>query len=160
MAPFSWLDHSIHNLFATYSNINTGLIFSGTLFILIFAYMVRFLAVALGNIQSGMLNIHESLDDASKSLGLSPWQSITRVHLPLLRPSLISAALLVFVDTLKELPATLVLRPFNFNTLAVKSFELANDEQLANAAPSVITIVLIGLIPVILLNFYMQRSQN
>src|SRR5690554_3764135 len=96
----------------------------------------------------------------SKSLGLTPWQSIVRIHLPLLRPSLISAALLVFVDTLKELPATLVLRPFNFNTLAVKSFELANDEQLANAAPSVITIVLIGLIPVILLNFYMQRSQN
>lgn len=160
MAPFSWLDHAIHDFFENYSDINTGLLLSGTLFILVFAYMVRFLAVALGNIQSGLLNIHESLDDAAKSLGYSPWQSITRIHLPLLRPSLISAALLVFVDTLKELPATLVLRPFNFNTLAVKSFELANDEQLANAAPSVITIVLIGLIPVILLNTFMQRRQN
>ena len=160
MAPFSWLDHSIHDFFEKHSEISTGLIFSGTLFILIFAYIVRFLAVALGNIKSGLLNIHQSIDDAAKSLGLTPWQSIVRIHLPLLRPSLISAALLVFVDTLKELPATLVLRPFNFNTLAVKSFELANDEQLANAAPSVITIVLIGLIPVILLNFYMQRSQN
>lgn len=160
MAPFSWLDHSIHNVLESYSNISTGLLFSGTLFIVVFAYMVRFLAVALGNIQSGLLNIHNHLDDASKSLGFSPWQSIKKVHLPLLRPSLISAALLVFVDTLKELPATLVLRPFNFNTLAVKSFELANDEQLANAAPSVITIVLIGLIPVILLNTFMQRNQH
>lgn len=160
MAPFSWLDHSIHDFFQKHSDISTGLLFSGTLFILIFAYMVRFLAVALGNIRSGLANIHPNLDDAAKSLGYSPWQSMTKIHLPLLRPSLISAALLVFVDTLKELPATLVLRPFNFNTLAVKSFELANDEQLANAAPSVITIVLIGLIPVILLNTFMQRRQN
>lgn len=160
MAPFSWLDHSIHDFFQKHSEITTGLLFSGTLFILIFAYIVRFLAVALGNIRSGLLNIHQNLDDAAKSLGYSPWQSMTKIHLPLLRPSLISAALLVFVDTLKELPATLVLRPFNFNTLAVKSFELANDEQLANAAPSVITIVLIGLIPVILLNTFMQRRRN
>ena len=159
MAPFSWLDHAIHNALKPYQ-INTGLLLSGTLFIVIFAYTVRFLAVALGNIQSGLENIHPNLDDSAKSLGLNPWQSIFTVHIPLLRPAIISAALLVFVDTLKELPATLVLRPFNFNTLAVKSYELANDEQLANAAPAVITIVLIGLIPVILLNKLMQNSKS
>jgi iron(III) transport system permease protein len=100
------------------------------------------------------------MDEASRTLGLTPLQTVLKVHLPLLKPSLISAALLVFVDTLKELPATLVLRPFNFNTLAVRSYELANDEQLANAAPAVITIVLAGLLPVILLNASMRNKQR
>ena len=82
------------------------------------------------------------------------------MHLPILKTSIVTSALLVFVDTLKELPATLVLRPFNFNTLAVRSYELANDEQLANAAPTVITIVLAGLIPVILLNASLRKADK
>lgn len=160
MIPFSAMDHGINDFFERHFDISTGLLLSGSLFILVFAYLVRFLAVALGNLQAGFLNIHQHMHEASQSLGMNAWQTIYKVHLPLLRPSLLSAALLVFVDTLKELPATLVLRPFNFNTLAVRSYELANDEQLANAAPAVITIVLVGLLPVILLNASMAKKDK
>jgi iron(III) transport system permease protein len=160
MIPFAAADHAMDSFFRTHFNFSSGLLLSGTLFILVFAYLVRFLAVSIGNVQTGLLGIHAHLDDAAKSLGMNASKTVTKVHLPLLRSSLLSAALLVFVDTLKELPATLVLRPFNFNTLAVRSYELANDEQLANAAPAVITIVLAGLIPVILLNASMRQKSH
>ena len=151
MVPFAKLDHLIHDQAAQFG-IQTGLIFSGSLFIVVFAYLIRFLAVSLGNIQSAMQTITPHIDEAAQTLGEKTNGIIYRIHLPLLKNSLLASGLLVFVDTLKELPATMALRPFNFNTLAVRSFELANDEQLANAAPSVIAIVLVGLIPVILLN--------
>jgi iron(III) transport system permease protein len=160
LIPFAAFDHSLNNLAEKYFGQSTGLLLSGSLFIVVFAYLVRFLAVALNNLQSGFLNIHQHMDEASRSLGQSAWQTVKRVHLPLLRPSLLSAALLIFVDTLTELPATLVLRPFNFNTLAVRSYELANEEQLANAAPAVITIVIAGLLPVILLNASMRDKHR
>ena len=158
MLPFAQLDHAINAFMQHQLGVETGLIFSGTLIILVFAYLIRFLAVSLGSIEASMQTIKPEYDEAARSLGEKTPRIITRIHLPLLRASLLSSALLVFVDTLKELPATLALRPFNFNTLAVRSFELASDEQLANAAPAVITIVLAGLIPVILLNASMNKQ--
>lgn len=106
---------------------------SGSLFTVLFAYQVRFLAVSLQTVEAGLGTITPSLDQAGRSLGLSSLGVLRRIHLPLLRSSLLTAVLLVFVDVLKELPATLILRPFNFNTLAVRAYELASDERLADA---------------------------
>jgi iron(III) transport system permease protein len=103
--------------------------------------------------------IKPSMDHAARSQGLTPLQTLRRVHVPLLRGSVLTAMLLVFVDVLKELPATLILRPFDFNTLAVRTYELASDERLADAAPSALAIVLVGLLPVIILTRQSRRTE-
>jgi iron(III) transport system permease protein len=123
----------------------------------LFAYLVRFLSVSLHTLQAGFQRLSPSLDEAARSLGYSPRRVMWRIHLPLLRGSLLTALLLVFVDVLKELPATLVLRPFNFNTLAVRAFEMASDERLMDAALPSLAIVLIGLAPVIVLSRQMLK---
>ncbi len=160
LIPFAWLDNSLDARMRDWFGVSTGLLLSGTLFALIFAYLVRFLAVALQTVESGLGKIRPAIDDASRSLGLAPGQTLWRVHIPMLRGSLLTAALLVFVDVLKELPATLILRPFNFNTLAVRAYELAADERLADSGPAALTIVLAGLIPVILLSRAITRSRQ
>lgn len=147
----SWLDIKINGVTEAWFDVSVGLILSGTLFALVLAYCIRFLAVAMHNIDTGMARIKPSIDDAAKSLGQSPLNILKRIHLPLLKTSVFSALLLVFVDVLKELPATLILRPFNFNTLAVKTFEIASDERLMEAALPALAIVLVGIIPVVLL---------
>lgn len=152
IVPLAWLDHRIINFVRYYTGHNLGLIFSGTLFALLFAYTVRFMAVSLGAVQNGLDKIKPSMDMAGRSLGLSPYKVLRQIHLPLLKGSVLTAVLIVFVDVLKELPATFVLRPFNFNTLAVRAFELASDERLIDAAPASLMIVLVGLVPVILLS--------
>lgn len=152
IVPLAWLDHRIIDLVTYYSGEKIGLVFSGTLFALLFAYTVRFMAVSLGAVQNGLGKIKPSMDMAGRSLGMSPFKVLTRIHIPLLKGSVLTAMLIVFVDVLKELPATLVLRPFNFNTLAVRAFELASDERLVDAAPASLMIVLVGLVPVILLS--------
>ncbi len=152
MIPFAWLDNTLDTWMRAHFGWSSGLLLSGTLIALLFAYMVRFLAVALQTVEAGLGKIRPSMDDAARVLGHSPSQVLKRVHMPILRGSLITAMLLVFVDVLKELPATLVLRPFNFNTLAVRTYELAADERLADAASASLTIVLAGIIPVILLS--------
>lgn len=152
IVPLAWLDHRIINFVRYYTGHNLGLIFSGTLFALLFAYTVRFMAVSLGAVQNGLGKIKPSMDMAGRSLGLSPYKVLRQIHLPLLKGSVLTAVLIVFVDVLKELPATFVLRPFNFNTLAVRAFELASDERLIDAAPASLMIVLVGLVPVILLS--------
>ncbi len=141
-------------------DISTGLLFSGTLCAVLFAYLVRFLSVSLHTLQAGFQRISPALDEAARSLGYRPHQMTARIHLPLLRGSLLTALLLVFVDVLKELPATLVLRPFNFNTLAVRAFEMASDERLMDAALPSLAIVLIGLAPVIVLSRQMRRRSD
>ena len=118
---------------------------------LLLAYLIRFMAVAYGPLESSLARIRPSLPQASRSLGVGGPQLFFRVYLPLLVPGALSAALLVFVDVLKELPATLILRPFNFNTLAVRTYELASDERLADAALPAMAIVLVSLLPVMLL---------
>ncbi len=151
MIPFAWFDNQLDAWLQAQFQLSTGLLLSGTVAALVFAYIVRFLSVALQSIESGLAKIRPSIDDAARSLGEPPLRVLGRVHMPILRSSLVTALLLVFVDVLKELPATLILRPFNFNTLAVRTYELASDERLADAAAPALAIVLIGLIPVILL---------
>ena len=136
-----------------------GLIFSGTLFALLFAYLVRFLAIGLQTVESGLAKIRHSMDDAARSLGCSPRAVLTRIHAPLMRGSVLTAGLIVFVDVMKELPATLILRPFDFNTLAVRAFELASDERLADSSTAALSIVLVGLAPVVLLSHVISRSR-
>ena len=160
LIPFAWLDRGIDAWMQATLGISTGLILSGTLAALVFAYLVRFLAVALQTVEAGLGKIRPSMDEAGRSLGYRPGEVLRRVHIPMLRGSLLTALLLVFVDVLKELPATLVLRPFNFNTLAVRVYELAADERLADCGPAALSIVLAGLLPVILLSRSITRSRD
>jgi iron(III) transport system permease protein len=159
MIPFAWVDNSIDAWMRATFGISTGLLLSGTLTALVFAYLVRFLAVSLQTVESGLGKIRPSMDEAGRSMGLTPGRVLTRIHMPMLQGSLLTALLLVFVDVLKELPATLILRPFNFNTLAVRAYELASDERLADSAPAALTIVAAGLIPVIILSRSITRSR-
>ncbi len=132
--------------------IATGLIVSGTSAAIIFAYVVRFFAIAHGSQDAGMTKVHTHLDEAARSLGRTPVGVLRDIHLPLLRPALGAGALLVFVDSMKELPATLLLRPFNFDTLATHVYTLASLDLFEEAAPAALMIVVIGLVPVLVLN--------
>jgi iron(III) transport system permease protein len=151
MIPFAWMDNTLDGWLQRTLGVSSGLLISGTLGALVFAYVVRFLAVSLQSVEAGLTRIRPAIDESARSLGQTPLGVLRRIHLPMLRTSLLSALLLVFVDVLKELPTTLILRPFNFNTLAVRAHELASDERLAEAALPALAIVLIGLLPVILL---------
>ena len=160
LIPFTWLDRHLGRWFAILSDTDPGLLLSGTITILVFAYLVRFLALSLNTVDAGLAKIKPSMDEAGRSLGLGSFSLLRRVHVPILRGSLLTAVLLVFVDVLKELPATLILRPFNFNTLAVRTFELANEERLADAAFPALAIVLAGIIPVIILSRAISQSRS
>ena len=157
--PFAWLDNRIDDWSTSQFDFSTGLLLSGTLFALIFSYLVRFLAVSVGAVESSLGKIKPSMDEAARSMGMKLFDVLKRIHIPLMRTSLLTALLLVFVDILKELPATLLLRPFNFNTLAVRAYELAADERLADASSAAIMIVLAGLIPVILLSITITKNR-
>jgi iron(III) transport system permease protein len=159
LVPLAWLDNQIDAWLRAHLGLASGLLLSGTLFVLVYAYLVRFLAVSISTVEAGLAKIQPSLDEAAHSLGASPAGVLARVHVPIMRGTLCTAALLVFVDVLKELPATLLLRPFNFNTLAVRTYELANEERLAEAACPALAIVLAGIIPVILLSRASARSR-
>ena len=159
LIPLAWLDHRLMDVFDSLGWGSSGLLLSGSLVALLFAYTVRFLAVALGSVQSGLEKIKPSLDHAGRSMGHSPLDILRKIHVPLMRSSILTAILIVFVDVLKELPATLILRPFNFNTLAVRAYELASDERLVDAAPASIMIVLVGLIPVLMLHASIARRR-
>ena len=160
LIPFTWLDRHLGRWFAKLSDTDPGLLLSGTITILVFAYLVRFLALSLNTVDAGLAKIKPSMDEAGRSLGLGSFSLLRRVHVPILRGSLLTAVLLVFVDVLKELPATLILRPFNFNTLAVRTYELANEERLADAAFPALAIVLAGTIPVIILSRAISQSRS
>lgn len=157
--PFAWLDNTFDSFMREHFDVSTGLILSGTLFALMFAYLVRFLAVSLQTVESGLDKIKPSMDDAARSLGMKPRESLFKVHMPLMKGSLLTALLIVFVDVMKELPATLILRPFNFNTLAVRAFELASDERLADSSSAALMIVMVGLLPVIYLSRSISQSR-
>ena len=159
LIPFAWLDTQINQWSQTVLGMKLGLLLSGSLFILLFAYNVRFLAVSLQTVEAGLGKIKPTLDNAGRSLGLSPHAVLWKLHMPLMKGSLLTAVLLVFVDVLKELPATLILRPFNFNTLAVRTYELASDERLAEAGLPALMIVATGIIPVILLSRSISSSR-
>lgn len=160
MIPFAWLDKLLNQFLNPLFDTRLGLVFSGTLFALIFAYVVRFLTVAKHSVDAGLERIRPSMDEAARNLGFHPNQVLQKIHIPLLKGSVLSAILLVFVDVMKELPATLILRPFNFNTLAVKTYELASDERLADAALPAISIVVTGLIPIIFLAYSIDKQKG
>ena len=157
--PFAWFDKKIDSLMNSYFGISSGLILSGTIFAIMFAYVVRFLAVSLQTVESGLEKIKPSMDDAARSLGYRPREALMKVHIPLLKSSSLTALMIVFVDVMKELPATLILRPFDFNTLAVRTFELASDERLADSSLSALAIVLAGLLPVIYLSQTISKTR-
>ena len=152
LIPLAGLDNRIDALFRSLFGISTGLLISGTMAALIYAYVIRFLGVAVGGIEAGLERVSPNLDAAARALGETALSTLWRVHLPLLLPALGAAGLLVFVDTLKELPATLLLRPFNFETLSTHVYGFAALEQIEGAALGALTIVLAGLVPLILLH--------
>ena len=158
--PLAWFDNQLDGAMRNIFDISTGLIFSGTLFALMFGYLIRFLAVSLQSVESGYSKISPRIDEAARSLGTQRKELLFKIHLPMLKGTLITALLLVFVDIMKELPATLVLRPFNFNTLAVRAFELASDERLADSSTAALAIIVTGLIPVIILSYTITRSRS
>ncbi|MFW5899234.1 MAG: ABC transporter permease [Jiangellaceae bacterium] len=155
-----WIDNRLDAWMEATFGLSTGLLLSGTIAGLVFAYLVRFLAVAYGGVEANLAKITASMDDAARSLGRRSLGTLLRVHVPLLRGSLLTAALLVFVDVMKELPATLIVRPFNFDTLAVRVYRLASDERLAQAAPGALAIALVGLVPVVLLSWGIARGRT
>jgi iron(III) transport system permease protein len=152
LMPMAALDNGIDALFRNTFGISTGLILSGTVAALVYAYVIRFLAVSLGGIEAGLERISPNLDAAARALGETATTALWRIHLPLLVPALGAAGLLVFVDALKELPATLLLRPFNFETLATHVYAFAALEQIESGALGALTIVLAGLVPLVLLH--------
>lgn len=152
LIPVTRLDSWLAGRWESCFGVNPGLILTGSVAALIYAYLVRFLAVALQTVESSLGKITPSMDEASRSLGLGQFATLKRVHIPILRGSLFTAGLLVFVDVMKELPATLVMRPFNFDTLATQTYTLAADERLAEASTAALAIVVVGLLPLIVLS--------
>ncbi len=151
LIPVTRLDHAFAAALTSITGSNPGLLLTGGIAALVYAYLVRFFAVALQTIDAGLSKITPNMDSAARSLGFGPAATLARVHAPLLWRSALAAGLLVFVDVMKELPATFVMRPFNFDTLAVQAFNLASDERLAEASTAALTIVAVGLIPLIAL---------
>ncbi|MDO9381387.1 MAG: iron ABC transporter permease [Hyphomicrobiaceae bacterium] len=152
LIPLAAADNTIDAGMQSAFGISTGLLFSGSLFAITLAYVIRFLTVALGGVEAGLERISPNLDSAARTLGETAFSTLRRIHLPLLAPALGAAALLVFVDVMKELPATLLLRPFNVETLATHVYSLSGIEQFERASPGALLIVLAGLIPLLLLH--------
>jgi iron(III) transport system permease protein len=157
LVPLASFDNALDGFLKSLLGVGTGLLLTGSVFALLYGYLVRYFAVAYQSVEAGLARITPAMDASARSLGSTPLDTFVRVHLPILSPSVLAAVLLVFVDVMKELPATLVLRPFNFDTLAVVAYQLAADERLGEAALPALTIVLAGVFPVILLSRAIAR---
>ncbi len=150
LVPFAGLDNWIDGVARARFGVSTGLIFTGTIWLMVLAYVARFMAVALNSYDAGLATVSPRMDAVARTLGRDPPGVLASVHLPILKGSVMTAGLLVFVDVLKELPATMIMRPFNFDTLAVQAHRLASDERLAQAAVPSLVIAAVGLLPVLL----------
>ena len=159
LVPVSKLDHALDAFFTSTFGFSSGLLFTGGIAALVYAYLVRFFASALQTLEAGLARITPSMESAARSLGCSPAGVLKRVHAPLLTGSVLTAGLLVFVDVMKELPATFAMRPFNFDTLAVQAYNLASDERLAEASTASLAIVAVGLVPLIFLSHSIAKSR-
>jgi iron(III) transport system permease protein len=159
LIPVTRLDHWLATAWEQASGSHPGLILTGGIAALIYAYLARFLSIALQTVESGLAKITPAMDAAARSLGCGEAETLRRVHLPLLSGSLLTAVLLVFVDVMKELPATLVMRPFNFDTLATQTYTLAADERLAEASLTALAIVGVGLLPIYVLARQITRGR-
>jgi iron(III) transport system permease protein len=151
LVPVAAFDNALDAYMRATFGISTGLLLSGSLAMLLFAYYVRFAAVAMNAVDAGLSTVPPNMQLVARTLGAAPAAVIGRLLLPMTTPAVLTAALIVFVDVMKELPATLIMRPFNFDTLAVQAFRLAADERLDGAAVPSLVIVGFGLIPVLLL---------
>jgi len=158
LVPFAALDNAVDALARAHLGLSTGLFFTGSIGLLTVAYMVRFIATALGAFDTGISQIRPNIDAAARTLGRGAGRMLIEVHLPLLKPSLLTALLIVFVDVMKELPATLIMRPFNFDTLAVQAYRYASDERLTQAALPSLMIFAFGLMPVVILCIGIGRA--
>jgi iron(III) transport system permease protein len=152
------LDSILAEALSRLARVETGLVFGGSVAALTLAYVVRFLAIADQSVSAGLARVTPAMDHAARVLGAGPARLLARVHLPLLTGSMAAAALMVFVDTVKELPASIVVRPFGFDTLAIRVYTLASDERLTQAASGALAIVAVGLLPVVLLGRLMERG--
>jgi iron(III) transport system permease protein len=160
LIPLTRIDNMVATWIHTNLGWNTGLILTGSIAALVFACLVRFLATALQSVDAALLRITPHMDDAARSLGLPPGRALQRVHLPLLRRGMLTATLIVFIDVMKELPATLVMRPFNFDTLATQAYTLASDERLSEAATAALAIVVVGLLPMVVLCLQIAKERQ
>ncbi len=159
LIPFARLDNALDAWMRANLGVSTGLLLTGSIAALVFAYLVRFLAISLNTVEASLTKIRPTMDDAARSLGHGPSGTLLQVHAPLMWGSLLTAGLVVFVDVMKELPATLVMRPFNFDTLAVQAYNLASDERLTEASTASLAIVAVGILPLILLSRAIARSR-
>ena len=159
MIPLASFDNAVDAVVRAQFGISTGLLLSGTVVALILGYTVRFLALSFGTIEAGLTKITPHMDDAARTLGHGPGATLKRVHLPMLRASVLTAAILVFVDCMKELPMTLFMRPFNFETLATHVYQYAGRELIERASLGALLIVAAGILPVVLLSRTMGRSR-
>ncbi len=160
LIPLAYFDNTVDAFMRNMFGVSTGLLLSGTITAIVFAYAIRFLAISFGSLESGLEKVTPNLTFAARTLGRTPLRTVLEIHLPILRPALVTAALLVFVDCMKELPATLILRPFDFETLATQVFLLASLGQLEESAPPALTIVAAGLIPIILLTRNLRNRES
>ncbi|WP_349514297.1 iron ABC transporter permease [Erythrobacter sp. NFXS35] len=157
LAPLGALDQSLTRFARDALGWSGGLLLTGTSAVLVYALSVRFLTVAYNSVSGGMARIPPALDSAARSLGAGPRRVLARIYAPLLAPSLLGAAALVFIDAVRELPATLILRPFNLETLATRTYRLASDERLVEAAIPALILLAAGMLPVLLLNRLTKR---
>jgi iron(III) transport system permease protein len=160
LIPFGWMDNTIDAWLRETVGVSSGLILSGTIFALVFAYVVRFLAVAFNTVEASLGKITPNMDEAAEGMGYSFGKILRKVHIPMMSGSLFAAIMLVVVDVIKELPATLIVRPFNFDTLAVQVYRLASDERLAESSGAALAIILVGLVPVIILSRSITKTRK
>lgn len=154
--PLTWLDGQLGELALHWFEIEAGQLIQGTLAIMLIAYLIRFMAVSHYPIDSAMQRITHSVDEAAMSLGVHGWTMIRTVHIPILKPGIFTAATLVFVDVMKEMPITLMTRPFGWDTLAVRIYEMTSEGQWEQAALPAVTLILAGLIPIYL---FMRQTE-
>lgn len=159
LLPFAWFDNALDGWMRATFGVSTGLLLSGTIAAVLFAYMARFFAIAFNGVDAGLAKITSGMDAAARTLGLGPGRTLLRVHLPMLWSSVLTAGMIVFVDVMKELPATLIIRPFNFDTLAIRAFAMASDEQIRAAAVPSLAIVVAGILPVIVISRGIARGR-
>lgn len=159
LLPFATFDNWLDGHMREWFGVSTGLLLSGTGFAIVYALTVRFLTMAEGSIDSGFSKLSPHLDMAARTLGRSRLQALFAVLIPNLRPAMLTAALLVFIETLKELSATILLRPFNFNTLATLVYEDASRSKVEDASIAALIIIIAGLIPAILVSRSLDRNR-
>jgi len=159
LIPLAAFDNAVDAFMRARFGISTGLLLSGTIFAVSFALVVRFLALAYGTLESGLSRITPNMDDAARMLGHGPLSRLVHVHVPIMWGSVLTGGLLVFVDCMKELPMTLILRPFNFDTLATSVFQFASEERLEKSSLAALAIVLAGILPVVILSRVIGRAR-